>query len=117
MPRYKYGKIEKTIGLDLFRILMERVELVDHCGYPAKFIQAVIAMFYWTGFRRSEILGDKGHKWRLKSGEVRRSKPFPGLLKENLWVDEEFLYVFQEAWEARHSRSYTAGVTVCRFDC
>jgi len=28
MPRYKYGKIEKTIGLDLLRVLMERVNLV-----------------------------------------------------------------------------------------
>jgi len=97
VPKYKHGKIEKTIGLDILDVLMERVEHVDRGGRSVKFIQALIATFYWTGFRRSEILGDKGHKWKLKSGEIRRSKPFPGLLKENVWVDEEFLYVFQIA--------------------
>jgi hypothetical protein len=97
MPKYKHGKIEESIGLDILGKLMKRVERVNCSGYSARFIQAAIATFYWTGFRRSEVLGDKGHRWRLKSGEIRRSKPFPGLLKENLWVDEEFLYIFQEA--------------------
>lgn len=97
MPRYKHGKIEKTIDLKILDSLMERVKQVDCSGYPPKFIQAVIAIFYWTGYRASEVLGDTGHKWALKSGEIRRSKPFLGLLKENLWVDEDFLYVFQEA--------------------
>lgn len=97
MPKYRHGKIEKTIGLDILDKLMERVELVNRCGYSMEFIQATIAVFYWTGFRRSEILGYKGHRWRLKSGEIKRSKPFPGLRKENLWVDNDFLYVFQEA--------------------
>lgn len=97
MPRYKYGKIEKTIGLDILDKLMERVKYVDRSGYSVEFIQALIALFYWTGFRRSEILGDKGHKWKLKDGTIKKSKPFPGLLKENMWMDDRYLYVYQKA--------------------
>lgn len=96
MPKYRHGKIEKTINLDILKILMERVEKVGRCGYPAEFIQALIGIFYWTGLRRSEVIGDKGHRWTTKKG-LKRSEPFPGLLKEDLSVDDHFLYVRQTA--------------------
>jgi len=62
----------------------------------------VIAIFYWTGFRASEVLGGTPHKYTVKSGEVKKTKMFPGLLQENMWVDDEFLYVFQVA--RKHGR-------------
>ena len=94
------------MNLDILRKLMERIPKVDLRGYPVEFIQALIALFYWTGLRRSEILGDTGHKWKLKSGEIKRSKPFSGLLKENMWLDKDNLYIFQEA-RARHKSHKT----------
>ena len=97
MPRYRHGKIEKTIDLHILDELMRRVDNVDRCGYPSDFIRALIAILYWTGFRISEVIGGKPHKYRLKSGEVKYTEEFPGLLKENIWVDDEFLYVYQRA--------------------
>lgn len=94
--RYKYGKIQQTVGLDKLQILMKRVVHVNRAGYSVEFIQALIALFYWTGLRRSEVLGDKGHKWMTKKG-LKTSDPFPGLLKEDLSVDDQFLYVQQVA--------------------
>lgn len=97
VPQYKYGKIEKTMDLKILDALMKRVDNIDRCGYPADFIKSLIATFYWTGFRRSEVIGDKGNKWKLKSGKTRSSKPFPGLLKENIKLDDEFVYIHQVA--------------------
>jgi hypothetical protein len=104
MPRYKYGKIEKPMDLNILAKLMDRVKDVNRGPYGVQFIQALIALFYWTGFRRSEVLGDSGLKWRLKSGEIRKSPPFPGLLKENITIDydEGFRLIRQVA--RKHGR-------------
>jgi hypothetical protein len=100
--RYKYGKIEKAVNLEVLGKLMEKVNQVDCSGYGARFIQAVLAIAYWTGFRSSEVLGDSGQKWKLKKGGFRQSKPFPGLFKENMWVDNGFLFIRQEARKHGH---------------
>jgi hypothetical protein len=83
---------------------MERVEKVDRKGYSVHFIQALLAIAYWTGFRRSEVIGDAGLKWKVKSGEVRTAPPFPGLLKENIWAEEEegSLFISQVARKHGH---------------
>ena len=100
--RYKFGKVEKALSLDVLKQLMERVEKVDRERYSVRFVQGVLAIGYWTGFRVSEVLGDSGRKWKVKSGEVRHSEPFPGLLKENVWVDESYIYILQVSRKHGH---------------
>jgi len=115
--RYKYGKIKNPIDLDKFTILMSRAPLVAVEGYPVEMIQAAHAMFYWTGFRRSEVLGrpqirylvdcpnclPKGKKGavsvsctlcRGKGQVVKTGKPHRGLVKEDLKFEDHFLLVY-----------------------
>jgi integrase len=91
--RYKYGKIDKPIDLPIFLKLQERVDKVDRSGYPTKFIQALLALFYWTGLRKTEVLGRKQIKYRVKAG-VKIGKPHLGLLKEDMRLEDDALFVF-----------------------
>jgi hypothetical protein len=109
--RYKYGKVEKPITFDILKQFMARVEKIDRFGLSVSFVQALLATGWWTGFRSSEVVGDsQGRKWKVrdpndKSGLsklTRHSEPFPGLLKENMWVDETHMYILQEARKHGH---------------
>lgn len=91
--RYKYGKIDKPIDLPIFLKLQERVPHVDRSGYSAEFIQASLAIFYWTGLRKTEVLGRKEIKYQVKAG-VKVGKPHPGLLKEDMRLEGDALFVF-----------------------
>jgi len=91
--RYKFGKITKPIDVPVFLKLEERVLVVDRSGYSAEFIQALIALFYWTGLRKTEVLGRKPIEYRVKAG-VRQGKSHPGLLKEDFQVQKDALYVY-----------------------
>jgi len=114
--RYKYGKVETAISLDVLRQFMERVEKINRMGYGVRFVQALLAIAYWTGFRRSEVIGDSGLKWKTKErvslsgvvtpSEVRHSAPFPGLLKENVWTDESHIYFHLDKLR-KHSKGGT----------
>jgi integrase len=91
--RYKYGKIDKPIDLDIFKILLERVPKVDRSGYSTEVIQALLALLYWTGLRKTEVLGRKEIHYRVKAG-FKIGKPHPGLLKEDMRLEDEALFVF-----------------------
>lgn len=91
--RYKYGKIAKPIDLSIFVKLQERVGKVDRSGYPTRFIQALIALFYWTGLRKTEVLGRKPIRYETKAG-VKVGKAHPGLLKEDMRIEDNALFVF-----------------------
>lgn len=102
MPRYKHGKIEQTISKETFLKLQERLALVDHHGYPTEFLQALLALLYYSGFRISEIIGGLPHKVKRKDGSITYTKKFPPLFKEQVWTDTEFLYVRQVARKGGH---------------
>lgn len=91
--RYKHGKIKKPIDLEIFIKLQERVAKVDRAGFSIQFIQALLALFYWTGIRRSEVLGRGQIKYRVKSG-LRIGKKHPGLLKEDFRLVRDKLFVY-----------------------
>lgn len=91
--RYRYGKIDKPIDLEIFLKLLDRVAKVDTRGYPTEFIQALLALFYWTGLRKTEVLGRKPIKYKVKDG-TRIGEAHPGLLRENMRVEGDFLFVF-----------------------
>lgn len=91
--RYKFGKIDKPIDLELFSILQGRVDKVGRSGYPTKFIQALLALFYWTGLRKVEVLGRKPVKYRTQKG-IKIGKAHPGLLKGDMRIEGDSLFVF-----------------------
>lgn len=91
--RYKYGKIDRPIDLPILIKLQERVPHVDLHGFSVEFIQALIALFYWTGLRKSEVLGRRAIKYQTKKGE-RIGKPHPGLLWDDIRLVNERLYVY-----------------------
>lgn len=91
--RYRYGKIETPIDLPIFLKFQERVSTVDLSGVKPAFIQALMALFYWTGLRKTEVIGRKAIKYQVKSG-FRTGKPHPGLLKEDIRLEKERLYIY-----------------------
>jgi len=91
--RYKYGKIDKPIDLPVFMKLQEHMSNVDRSGYPVEFIQALLALFYWTGLRKTEELGRKQIRYQVKAG-TKTGKPHPGLLKEDMRIVRGALFVF-----------------------
>ena len=66
---------------------------MERSGYPVEFIQALLALFYWTGLRKTEALGRKQIRYRVKAG-TKTGKPHPGLLKEDMRIEDEALFVF-----------------------
>jgi len=91
--RYKYGKIDKPIDLNIFSILQDRVGNVNRAGYPENFIRALLALFYWTGLRKVEVLGRKPIKYKVDAG-VKVGRAHPGLLKEDMRIEDNALFVF-----------------------
>lgn len=91
--RYKYGKIDRPIDLEIFLKLQARVPNVDRKGYAIEFIQALLAIYYWTGLRKAEVIGRKKIRYRVKAG-IKIGKPHPGLLKEDMRVEDKWLFVF-----------------------
>jgi len=116
--RYKYPEQRKVlIDLVVFRNLMDRVEVVDRHGYSAQMIQAAHAVFFWTGWRASEILGRKAVGYRVdcplcfpkgvKRGAINAScstcggtgritvigRPHPGIVREDIEYRDGFLLV------------------------
>ena len=91
--RYKYGKISKPIDLQIFNIFQERVSKVHRAGYSTTFIQALLTLFYWTGLRKVEVLGRKPVKYRTQEG-IKVGKAHPGLLKEDMRIEGDSLFVF-----------------------
>jgi hypothetical protein len=117
MPAYKHGKILKTIDRTIFGKLEERFKEIDRHGYSLEFLQALLALLYWSGFRISEIIGGAPHKVHHKAHKVHHedgsvtytkpspvsyTKPWPALTKEQIWKDEHFLYVYSGARKHGH---------------
>jgi len=106
--RYKYGVIKRPIDLDLFTQLMSRVPLVDLQGYSVLFIQALHALFYWTGLRLTEVIGRKEIRYLVDHEECKGKgcegckgqgkvykvgAPHPGILTEEMTLQDGFLLV------------------------
>jgi len=107
--RYKFGVLKKPIDFPIFEKLMARVERVDRCGYKPDFLIAAHALFYWTGLRLTEVIGRKSIKWKVRckackgigcpkcrqNGYVFRiGPPHPGILKEDIKLEEGFILVY-----------------------
>jgi hypothetical protein len=107
MPKYKHGKVQKTITREVLGQLMKRFEVVDRHGYSLEFLQSLLAMLYWSGFRISEVIGGLPHKVKHKGGIVAYTKAWPPLMKEQMWLDQpdvvtRLLYVRSAARKHGH---------------
>lgn len=100
--RYKYGVIKKPIQLPVWLKFIARLKDVYTRGYSVEFLEAIHAVFFWTGLRKSEVLGRKATKWKVEhkackekgcarcgNGYVYKvGRPHLGLVKEDLQSKE-----------------------------
>jgi hypothetical protein len=100
--RYKYGKQTKAIDLETFKAMLDKVDkrrLRNPPKYPSLLIKALLSLLYWTGLRKTEAIGSPPKHYVLKPCK-RHSEPIakvseavPGILKEDLWIEGEWLFV------------------------
>jgi hypothetical protein len=104
MPKYKHGKILKTIDKGILGKLLERFEVVDRHGYSLLFLQSLLAMLYYSGFRISEVIGGLPHRVVSKKKGVYYLPGWPPILKDQMWVegDPRILYVRSAARKHGH---------------
>ena len=100
--RYKHGKIDKAIDLGIFSRIIDNVDKVTTDHFDSLFIKSLLAILYWTGLRKTEVIGAKPHRYVLKpcnihkireEPEVKFTEAITGILKEDIWIKEGFLYV------------------------
>jgi len=90
--RYKHGKLKKAIDLKVFKRMMEEAEQIKRGSYSILFIQSLLAILYWSGLRKSEIVGAISHKYETEKG-IRETLAVPGIRREDVWVKDDFLCI------------------------
>lgn len=101
MPKYNV-KLERTITREVFGKLLDRVDQVDRCGYSPDFVKSLMVALYYSGFRISEWIGAIPHKVVLKNGGHHYTARFPALVREQMWLDHNLLFVQQVARKNGH---------------
>lgn len=113
--RYKYGKQKKRMSIDQLTALMKRVKRQriqnQYLGVDPLRDASLLAVFYWTGLRLSEVVGDRprsykvsrfsreereemkrrGVDWKTQPNPyiTRTSPERPGIRQEDIELDEE----------------------------
>ena len=97
--RYKFGKQIKSIGLAIFKKLLDKVDGLRLKKYSPLQVKSLLVLLFWTGIRKTEAVGSPAKKYILPSCK-RHSEPIAkvsesvsGILKEDIWVEGEWLYV------------------------
>lgn len=97
--RYKYGKQTKAIELEAFRAMIDKVDRIRLRKYSPLLIKALLSLLYWTGIRKTEAIGSPAKRYILEPCKrhadpiARVSEAIPGILKEDLWIEGDWLYV------------------------
>jgi len=97
--RYKYGKQTKATDLETFKAMIEKVDRIDLKKYDPLTIKSFLALLYWSGLRKSEVHGAKAHKYVLPACSrhseplEKITEPISGILKEDMWIKGETLFV------------------------
>ena len=100
--RYKYGKQTKAIDLETFKAMLDKVDkrrLRNPPKYPSLLIKSLLSLLYWTGLRKTEAIGSPPKRYTLKPCKrhaeaiAKVSEAIPGILKEDLWIEGEWLFV------------------------
>lgn len=104
--RYK-NKRERTMTEEEFLHYLENAKVLEEKRlqqrergeFPFDFrvqvvsVSGLLAMLYYTGLRITEIVGDKPHKYYLKDGTEKWTKPFHGIRNTDLSIQLNFLKV------------------------
>jgi len=97
--RYKHGKQTKGIELAAFSKMLEKVDRIDTGDYPKLLVKALLTILYWTGLRKTEVIGAKPHRYVLKPCKrhsepiVRMTEAIPGILREDIEVRGDRLII------------------------
>ena len=101
--RYKHGKQTKSIDLVTFKRMVDKVDTLRHKKYSALLIKSFLALLFWCGIRKTEAIGSPAKRYVLPSCK-RHSEPIakvseaiPGIVKEDIWLEGEWLYVQAKA--------------------
>ncbi|RLI46924.1 hypothetical protein DRO69_02030 [Candidatus Bathyarchaeota archaeon] len=90
--RYKHGKIEEATDLQTFSQLMNKIKK-SWGSFDVLFIKSLLALFYWTGLRKSEVVGAISHRYWTKKHGWKWTQPVKGIMKEDIWIKGRFFYV------------------------
>ena len=103
--RYKYGKQKHMIDQQQFSEFLTKIEQLKTqkfyylLKYDLLTVQSLLAAYYWLGVRKTELIGSKPKRYVCPSCK-RHVQPIqkyaeatPGVLKENIKADEEWLYI------------------------
>jgi len=99
--RYKFGKVGKAIDLRKFSEVLNKVDMVHTGSFSKLFVKSLLALLYWTGLRKTEAIGAIPHRYKTKKG-WKLTEQVKGIVKENIWIKEGFLYV--EAVARKHGK-------------
>lgn len=99
--RYKHGKQKKGIDLADFSRMLEKVDEIELRKYDALTLKSFLAVLYWTGLRKTEVHGARSHRYvlpptkgpRHKEPLIRHTDPIPGILKEDITLQGDTLFI------------------------
>lgn len=100
--RYKGGKVTKAIDLDKFTKIINNVEAVDTGKFGKLFMKSLLAILYWTGLRKTEVIGAIPHRYKTKREGWKWTEHIKGLTREDMRVEGNYLYV--EAVARKHGK-------------
>jgi hypothetical protein len=97
--RYKYGKCTKGIELSTFKSMLDKVDRLRLRKYSPLLIKSFLSLLFWCGLRKSEAIGSPVKHYTLKPCKrhaepiAKVSEAVPGILKEDIWIEGEWLFV------------------------
>lgn len=106
--RYTFGKQKHAIDLPQFSELINKIDALHDrkFSYVEKYdtltIKSLLSAYYWLGVRKTELIGCKAKRYVCPSCNrhpqpiLKTSPAVPGVLKEHIHVDAEWVYIEAE---------------------
>lgn len=89
-------KIEKTLSLAEIKLCVDRVDnislKVGSMTYGKLFLKSLVGVLYWTGLRKTEVIGAVPHRYKTQSGFKWTAK-IPGILEGDITERNDRLYI------------------------
>jgi hypothetical protein len=95
--------VVKGIDLAVFSKMLDKVDNIDTGKYSKLLVKSLLAILYWTGLRKTEVIGSNAHKYvlplckRHSEPIVKTTEAIPGILKEDVKVDGDRLLIYAKA--------------------
>lgn len=97
--RYKHGKQKRAIGLPIFERMLKKVDKIALGKHDPLTVKSFLAVLFWTGLRKTEVIGAKAHRYVLPSCSTHPEPIFkfteaiPGIVREDLEIKGESLFI------------------------